>query len=93
MRFKSLTILAALALLLSLPLAAQDYGTQEDQPAAAAETDPGTNLDTADQTADDQALADDMDTLPETASPLGLIALLGLGGLASAAGLRAARRK
>ncbi len=95
MRTKALTILATLALLLSLPLAAQDpYGNEPTAAETEAEANLDANVDANAADADlDADLTTDDEVLPETASPLALIALLGVGGLASAAGLRRARRK
>ena len=62
------------------------------------DTEVGVNADVygtdADLDADvDASLEADADALPRTASPLALLALLGAGGIGSAAGLRYARRK
>lgn len=103
MRAKLITILTALALVLSAPLMAQTY--QEEEPlneqerletetAVEGDVDVDADADLDGDLDDDEFGDEDFDDeLPRTASPLALLALLGVGGAGSALGLRLARRK
>ncbi|HEX9635940.1 MAG TPA: hypothetical protein VGB99_00285 [Acidobacteriota bacterium] len=104
MKSKVVAILASFALLLSVPLFAQtseeelpanEPAQTEDQYAQdpVAEEQPAESMtaeDTESEVASDE-FADE--ELPQTASPLALLVLLGGAGAATAAGLRIARRQ
>jgi hypothetical protein len=90
--------IAALALLLASPLAAQQLDPYEPEPQEEQqpieEQQPMDDPELEAEAEGDTEVDSDADAvLPQTASPLGLLALIGLGGAGAALGLRKARRK
>jgi hypothetical protein len=99
-----------LALLLALPVAAQDYDPPQPAPPAAEESSAATAPEAEHvpapaaraqepaapapaATTENVPAGEDVNQLPRTASPLGLLLLVGLGGAGSAAALRLARQR